>query len=168
MANVLVTTSSAAPPYSETAEAVIAALRTDAHAGLSEAEARRRLGRDAPNELTAEKPVPAWRKFLAQFTDVLVILLLIATAISAVLWWLERESALPYEAIAIFAVVLLNAVMGFIQEERAESAVAALRKMSADQATVLRDGQHRQIPANWCAATSCSLKKATPSQPMRA
>ena len=155
MANVLVTTSSAAPPYSETAEAVIAALRTDAHAGLSEAEARRRLGRDAPNELTAEKPVPAWRKFLAQFTDVLVILLLIATAISAVLWWLERESALPYEAIAIFAVVLLNAVMGFIQEERRQRFCAM-------------DNTDKFPRPNWCAATSCSLKKATPSQPMRA
>ena len=50
----------------------------------------------------------------------LVILLLVATAISAGLWLYERESALPYEAIAIFAVVLLNAVMGYMQESRAE------------------------------------------------
>ena len=53
--------------------------------------------------------------------------LAVATAVSAGLWLYERESALPYEAIAIFAVVLLNAVMGYIQESRAESAVAALR-----------------------------------------
>ena len=65
--------------------------------------------------------MPAWRKFLAQFEDVLVILLLIATAISAALWLYERESALPYEAMAILAVVLLNAIMGYIQESRAES-----------------------------------------------
>jgi Ca2+-transporting ATPase len=91
---------------------------------LSEAEARTRLDRHGRNELTAEKPVPGWRKFLAQFQDALVILLLIATAISAALWLLERESALPYEAIAIFAVVLLNAIMRYIQESRAESAVA--------------------------------------------
>ena len=58
--------------------------------------------------------------------DVLVILLLIATAISAVLWIYERDAPLPYEAIAIGAVVLLNAVMGYVQQQRAESAIAAL------------------------------------------
>jgi P-type Ca2+ transporter type 2C len=78
---------------------------------------------------------------------VLVILLLIATAISAALWVYERESALPYEAIAIFAVVLLNAVMGYIQESRAEQAVAALRQMSAAHANVIRNGTQQSIPA---------------------
>ena len=63
------------------------------------------------------------------------------------LWLFERESALPYEAIAIFAVVLLNAVMGYIQESRAESAVAALRQMSANEAKVMRDGERRSVPA---------------------
>ena len=91
--------------------------------------------------------MPAWRKFLAQFQDVLVILLLVATAISAGLWLYERESALPYEAIAIFAVVLLNAVMGYVQESRAEAAVAALRQMSAAHANVIRDGERQSIPA---------------------
>jgi magnesium-transporting ATPase (P-type) len=94
--------------------------------------------------LTAEKPVPGWKKFLAQFIDVLVILLLIA-AVLAVLWVVERESPLPYEATAILAVVLLNAVMGYIQESCAESAVAALRKMSAAEAAVLRDGERRSV-----------------------
>ena len=70
----------------------------------------------------------------------LVILLLVATLISAGLWLFERESALPYEAMAIFAVVLLNAVMGYVQESRAEEAVAALRQMSAAHANVIRDG----------------------------
>ena len=82
--------------------------------------------------------MPAWRKFLGQFRDVLVVPLLIATAISAGLWLVERDSALPYEAIAIFAVVLLNAVMGYVQQSRAEQAVAALRQMSAAYATVNR------------------------------
>ena len=84
-----------------------------------------RLGEYGKNELTASKPVPAWRRFLAQFKDVLVILLLIATAISAAIWAMERDAALPYEALAISAVVLLNAVMGFVQESRAEAAVAS-------------------------------------------
>ena len=126
---------------------MLAALGTDARRGLSEGEARARLERYGKNELTAEKPMPAWRKFLAQFQDVLVILLLIATVISAGLWLYERESALPYEAMAIFAVVLLNAVMGYIQESRAEQAVAALRQMSAAHANVIRDGARQSIPA---------------------
>jgi Ca2+-transporting ATPase len=135
------------PPYQASVDSVLVALATDAERGLSEAEARARLERDGPNELTPDKPVPAWRKFFAQFTDALVILLLIATAISAALWVFERDEALPYEAIAILAVVLLNAVMGYIQESRAESAVASLRKISAARANVLRDGERRSIPA---------------------
>lgn len=91
--------------------------------------------------------MPAWRKFLTQFQDVLVILLLIATAISAGLWLYERDAALPYEAIAISAVVLLNAVMGYIQESRAESAVAALHQMAAAHAHVMRDGERQSIDA---------------------
>jgi len=79
---------------------------------LGDEEARARLAQYGPNELAAHKPVPAWRRFLSQFQDVLVILLLIATGISAALWLLERDADLPYEAIAIFAVVLLNAMMG--------------------------------------------------------
>jgi Ca2+-transporting ATPase len=126
---------------------VVAAFGTDAQHGLSQEEARARLERYGRNELLAEKPVPGWRKFLGQFKDVLVILLLVATAISAGLWLYERESAWPYEAMAIFAVVLLNAVMGYIQQARAEQAVAALRQMSAAHATVVRDGTPRSIPA---------------------
>jgi len=134
-------------PYQQPVEEVFAALDTDARSGLSEGEARARLERYGRNEVTAEKPVPAWRKFLAQFQDVLVILLLVATLISAVLWLYEREPALPYEAMAIFAVVLLNAIMGYIQQSRAEEAVAALRQMSAAQANVIRDGARQSIRA---------------------
>ncbi len=135
-------------PYQQSINEVLAALGTDARRGLSESEARARLGRYGKNELAAEKPIPGWRKFAAQFQNVLVVLLLVATAISAGLWLYERESALPYEAIAIFAVVLLNAVMGYIQESRAEEAVAALRQMSAAQANVIRDDtRRRSIPA---------------------
>jgi P-type Ca2+ transporter type 2C len=134
-------------PYRQRVDEVLAALGTDSQRGLSDAETRARLKRYGRNELTAEKPVPAWRKFLAQFQDVLVILLLIATVISAALWLYERESNLPYEAIAIFAVVLLNAIMGYIQQSRAEQAVAALRQVSAAHANVIRDGERRSIAA---------------------
>ena len=133
--------------YQQPIDEVLAALGSNADRGLSEAEARARLERDGKNELTAEKSVPAWRKFLAQFQDVLVILLLVATGISAGLWLYERESALPYEALAIFAVVLLNAILGYVLESRAEQAVAALRHMSAARANVIRDGGRQSIPA---------------------
>ena len=133
--------------YRQSADDVVASLRTDAQRGLNATEVRTRLEKFGRNELTAEKPVPAWRKFLAQFKDVLVILLLIATAISAALWLVERETAVPYEAIAIFAVVLLNSIMGYIQQSRAESAVAALRKMAAAHANVMRDGTRQSVSA---------------------
>lgn len=134
-------------PYLQTAKEVISSLDTDARNGLSVREAGERLKKYGKNELMAEKPVPAWRKFLAQFHDVLVILLLVATLISAGMWLYERDSALPYEAIAIFAVVLLNAIMGYVQQARAEEAMAALRQMTAAQASVVRDGKRQNIPA---------------------
>ncbi|HWQ54366.1 MAG TPA: cation-translocating P-type ATPase [Bryobacteraceae bacterium] len=133
--------------YQQEARQVLTALGSDGHHGLAEEEARSRLQKYGRNELAPEKPVPAWRKFLAQFQDALVILLLVATAISAGVWLYEGETALPYEAIAIFGVVLLNAAMGYVQESRAESAVAALKQMSAAHANVMRDGQRRSVPA---------------------
>ena len=112
-------------------------------AASSDEEARARLERFGANELLSEPGIPGWRRFLAQFEDVLVILLLVATAISAVLWLYERDTALPFEAIAISAIVLLNAVIGYVQEARAETAIAALRQMSAERAHVIRDGDLR-------------------------
>ncbi len=114
---------------------------------MTDAEARSRLAHYGPNELAAAKAIPAWRRLAAQFHDVLVILLLAAAAISAGLWAYERDAALPYEAIAILAVVLINATLGYLQQERAEAAVAALRAMVAATATVVRDGERRSVPA---------------------
>lgn len=134
-------------PYQQPVAAVAAALGTDPRSGLTDAAAQARLARDGPNALTAEPPAPAWRRFLAQFRDVLVLLLLAATAISAGVWAYERDAALPYEALAILAVVLLNATLGYVQEARAEAAVAALRAMSAADASVVRGGARRRVPA---------------------
>jgi Ca2+-transporting ATPase len=94
-------------------------------------ENQQRLRLYGPNELTSEAPVSRWRKFLPQFVDTFVILLIVATAVSAGLWLHEGDPALVYEAIAIFAIVLLNAVIGYIQEARAEHALVALRQLSA-------------------------------------
>ncbi|MFA6954875.1 MAG: cation-translocating P-type ATPase [Thermoanaerobaculia bacterium] len=133
--------------YQQPSEAVLSEVAGNPKIGLSTAEVAKRLASYGRNELQAEKRTPSWKKFLRQFKDILVVLLLVATLISAVLWIVERESALPYEALVIFAVVLLNAVLGYIQEARAESAVAALRQMSAAHAHVIRDGERQSIEA---------------------
>ena len=116
--------------------------------GLTAAEAASRHSRYGANELTAEPPEPAWRKLLAQFTDVLVLVLIAAAVLSAALWALERDTPWPYEASAILAIVILNAVIGYLQQARAEQAVAALRRMSAAHATVVRDARRQRIPAS--------------------
>src|SRR5947209_2482400 len=133
--------------YRVTAGDVATLLGTDLQRGLTEAEAHARLAQFGPNELAAERTVPAWRRFLAQFTDVLVLLLLVATAISAALWAYERDTTLPYESITILVVVLLNAVMGYLLESRAAAAIAALRAITAAEATVIRDDDRRRVPA---------------------
>ena len=137
----------ASEPYRQTAEQVLAAFGVGADSGLGGNEARARLESHGRNELRGEEPVPGWRKFLAQFTDLLVVLLIVAALTSAGLWLYERDTALPYEAIAIFAIVLLNALLGFVQQARAERAVAALRQMSAAHANVIRDGARQSIMA---------------------
>jgi P-type Ca2+ transporter type 2C len=134
--------------YQQPMEAVITVLGSDATQGLTMEEARRRLVQYGPNELQAETPIPAWRKFLAQFQDVLILLLLIAAAISLIVWLYERDEPLPYEALVIFAIVLFNGILGYVQEARAERSVAALRAMAAAEASVLRDGQPQQVPAS--------------------
>lgn len=134
-------------PHRQTADDVLGALGTDARSGLTQGQAQERLRRYGRNELAADAAIPAWRKFLGQLTDWLVILLIIAASISAGLWLYERDSALPYEAIAIFVIVLLNALMSYVQQARAEQALAALQQMSAAHASIIRDGTRQSIPA---------------------
>ncbi len=123
------------------------ALGSDLVSGLSAPVAADRLREYGPNELATEVVVTAWRRFLAQFHDALVILLLVASGISLLVWFVEGGESLPYEAIVIVSVVLLNALMGFIQEGRAEAALAALRTTAAPEATVIRDGSRQRLPA---------------------
>ena len=132
-------------PFQMEAREVVAQLQTDPTRGLSSDEAQRRLQQYGPNQLESTPPEPKWRKFLAQFTNPLVLLLLVATIISVVAWVIEGMHGLPYEALAIVAIVLLNAIIGYFQEERAEAAVAALQKMTTAMASVLRDGKQQQV-----------------------
>jgi len=114
------------------------ALAVDLGSGLSPAEAARRLAVDGPNELRAVPPVPIWRKILAQFRDPLIYLLLAAVVISLVAWVVAGGDGWPVDAIVIAAVVVLNAVLGYVQQARAESAVAALQEMTAVTSSVAR------------------------------
>ena len=120
---------------------------TDPTYGLTAAEAFDRLERFGPNRLDPAATVPTWRKFLAQFADPLIYLLLAAIVVSAAAWAIEGAGGLPIEAIVIAAIVLANGVLGFLQERQAEAAVAALQRMAAPMAEVIRDGEPRSVVA---------------------
>ncbi|HLG58724.1 MAG TPA: cation-translocating P-type ATPase [Vicinamibacterales bacterium] len=110
-------------------------------AGLSSAEALRRLTEFGPNEIRREQATNVLTLLVRQFASPVIWLLLVATVLSAALGeWLD--------AIAIGAIVILNAVIGFFQEHRAERAVMALRSMTAPRARVMRDGHSVMTPAN--------------------
>jgi magnesium-transporting ATPase (P-type) len=134
-------------PSTVPADAVVERLGTDPERGLTAAQAAERLERDGPNALVRRKAVPWWRKVLHQFADPLVYLLLVAVAVSAVAWVAEGATGVPIDVLVILAVLLLNAVIGLAQERRAEDAVAALARLTAASATVIRDGELREVPA---------------------
>ncbi len=135
-------------PFGLSAEEVLEALRVQSEQGLTSSEAQARLEQFGRNELPEEPPDPAWRKFINQFRNPLTYLLLAATVISFIAWLIEHESPVPYESLTILAIVILNAVLGYVQEFRAEQAVAALQAMAAPTARLLRDGQQQIVPAN--------------------
>src|SRR5688572_1048075 len=128
-------------------EAVVRGVATDIANGLTAPEAARRLATDGANELRAAPPIAGWRRLLAQFQDPLIYLLLAAIAISLIAWVLEGMAGWPIDAIVIAIIVAMNAVIGYVQETRAESAVAALARMTAVTSAVLRDGQVRRVPS---------------------
>jgi Ca2+-transporting ATPase len=108
--------------------------------GLSSGEAATRLNQFGPNELQTQGSVSPWTILLEQFKNVLIIILLLATTLSAFLGH-------GVEAIAITVIVLFAVILGFIQEFRAERAIEALREMAAPNATVLRDEREQRVPA---------------------
>jgi Ca2+-transporting ATPase len=108
--------------------------------GLSADEAARRLNDYGPNELQAARRVSPWALLFEQFKNVLIIILLVATALS---FFLGHE----LEAIAIAVIVLFAVLLGFVQEYRAERAIEALRQMAAPTASVIREGAESELPA---------------------
>lgn len=121
-------------------------LGTSTQKGLSEREARSRLKEYGKNELEPPKKKSLLRRFLEQFSDFMVIILLIAAGISFVTSYLQRDDDY-IDAIIILAIVVINAITGLVQESRAEKAIEALKKMSSPHARVIRDGTERSIAA---------------------
>ena len=126
--------------HSQSVEEVLAQLASTAE-GLSSPEAAQRLAANGPNELKEGKPISPFQIFLGQFKSLIIWILIAAGVISGLLGEVV-------DCIAILAIVVLNAVIGFYQEFKAEKSIAALQKLTAPQATVRRDGQVTSIPAS--------------------
>jgi P-type Ca2+ transporter type 2C len=121
-------------------EKVIEILQSSGRGGLTPEEARQRMRRFGPNELIEKKPKPLWMMFMDQFKDFMILVLIAAAVVAGFI-------GEPSDSIAIAVIVLLNAILGFVQEYRAEKAMAALKKLAAPSATVIRDGRSESIPA---------------------
>lgn len=126
--------------YTRSAQEVIVYWQTDQDEGLTSGEIKKRLSNFGYNEMI-EKEKPAWwKRLVAQFQDFMVLVLLAATLISACL-------GEYVDAVTIMVIVIVNAILGFVQESRAEQSMAALKKMSAPTAHVIRNGLLQQVPA---------------------
>ncbi len=132
--------------YLESAEKVIEDLGTDTKLGLTAAEAAARLEKNGPNKLKDAEKDPLWKRFFAMMADPMVIMLIIAAIISAVTGMMKGEADFADVFIIIF-VVVLNSVLGVVQEYQAENALAGLQEMSAAQSKVIRDGRQIQVPS---------------------
>ena len=126
--------------YLASAEEVLEEQSTSAAQGLTAAEAQSRLASVGPNKLDEEEKTPMWKRFFEQMGDPMVIMLLVAAAISVITGFIQGEPEWADAAI-ILSVVILNSVLGVVQEAKSEQALEALQEMSAAQSKVIRDGK---------------------------
>ncbi|WP_455013521.1 calcium-translocating P-type ATPase, PMCA-type [Hominenteromicrobium sp.] len=133
--------------FSSKAEQVLQSLQTDPAQGLSAAEAARRLEQHGANVLREKKKKTNLQRFLDQFKDVMILILIAAAIVSFVIACIEGNPGEFFEPALILLIVILNAVMGMLQESKAEKALDALKSMSAPHARVLRDGTEQIIDA---------------------
>ena len=132
--------SNVAGPWADDADSVLATHGVDAVAGLTSTEAQRRIAKYGANTLPEKEQITYWQIFARQFQDVLIGILFVAAAIS----FIVGETT---DSLAILAIIGLNALLGFVQEWKAEQALAALRNMLSPQCEVLRDNREQTIPA---------------------
>lgn len=128
------------PPFLESVDCALRSLVANADSGLNDAQVTERRRKHGRNQLAEAPATPLWQKLLGQFKDLVIWILIGAAAISGLMGeWTDT--------LAIIAIVLLNAVIGFLQEERAERALAALQKLSAPLAKVIRNARLQTVPA---------------------
>ncbi len=126
------------PAHARSGEDLLAQLGSDGQRGLTEAEAEARLRRDGPNVLSSRGTPPALWRFLGQFNDPMLYTLLAVGGVKSL-------TGDPREALVIWSVTLINAVIGFVQESRAETAIASLAQVVRTEVSVVRDGQDRRL-----------------------
>jgi Ca2+-transporting ATPase len=130
----------AARPWTVESETVLQSIGTNPSTGISSTDAADRLTRYGPNELLERGLKPAWQLLLEQFTNTMIVVLTIAAVVTAIIGDLK-------DTLVIMAIVLLNGIIGFAQEYRAERAMAALKQMTSPISTVLRDGRLGSVRA---------------------
>lgn len=123
-----------------TQEDLITALESDHQRGLNDAEVSKRRKLFGENRITQKKPVSPWMRFLLQFHNPLIYILIASGVVAGVL----GEAV---DSAVIFGVVIANAMIGFVQESKAEAAIDSLKNLLSAQATVLRGGKKQSIPA---------------------
>lgn len=134
--------------HSQPKEEAIQSLSSNIERGLTSAQVAELQGRFGPNKLNKKRKKTNLQRFLEQFKDVMIIILLIATVISFVIACIEHNPMEFFEPVLILLIVILNAIMGMVQESKAEKALDALKNMSAPHARVLRDGAEKVIAAS--------------------
>ncbi len=132
--------------HDKSTEEVARRLKTNVKNGLAETEVEKRRLEFGVNRLEEKKKEPIFIKFIKQFNDFMIIILIIASIVSAVVSKMQGENDY-FDSIIIIAIVILNAIMGLVQEERAEKSIESLKKMTPEMAKVIRDGQIEEINA---------------------
>ena len=132
--------------YLSSSDEVLAELASNGESGLTSAEAASRLASHGPNELEKEEKTPLWKRFFEQMADPMVIMLIVAAFISAVTGMIQGEPEWA-DVIIIMAVVIINSVLGVVQEAKSEQALEALQQMSAAQSKVIRGGKMEHLPS---------------------
>ena len=132
-------------PHATEISLVLEQLGADAKQGLTRSEAEARRGRFGENSLRGKKPKTFWTRFISQFADVMILILIAAAAVSLAVAVVERHGY--FEPLLILGIVVLNAALGAVQEGRAEKALEALKSLSAPSARALRDGEVATLKA---------------------
>ncbi len=135
-------------PHAENTPDILSSLKTDGQKGLSQAEAEKRLSEYGLNKLSEKKKKTTLQRFADQFKDVMILILIAAAIISFTVVIVEKNWGELFEPALILLIVIINAVMGVMQESKAEKALDALKNMSAPHARVIRDGAESVIDAS--------------------